>query len=92
MLEYRTSTIGHATELFLGPEFEGLESLIDRGDTSYIMDTPYPTTCAWCGELVVSVHFPSRGWVDVEVFADKDSALRADLLHEHRCEPAGESE
>lgn len=91
MMDYRnycTSAIGHATEILLGPEFEGLESLINCGTASFVVDTPAPTTCGWCGELLCSIRFPNGRWVNVEVFADKDSALRADLLHEHRCEPA----
>jgi hypothetical protein len=86
MMEYRISSRGHATEIhLLGPEFEGLESLLDRRTTSYCVPIPYPSTCVWCNTLVAAIHFPSGRWIDAEVFADQDSSLRADLLQEHHC-------
>ena len=89
MLEYRTSSIDHATEIFLGPESAGLEVLIDR-DTTFIVDVPQPSTCGWCHGPIVATHFPTRGWINADVFTDEDGVLRADLLHEHRCEPMKE--
>lgn len=86
-MQYRTSTIDHATEIYLGPDSEGLEALIDRGDTTYIVNIPAPSRCGWCHEPIVSVHFPIRGWLNADVFTDEGGFLRADVLHEHRCEP-----
>lgn len=89
-MEYRTDRTTHATEIYLGPEFDGLEALIDRGDTTYIVNVPAPSRCGWCDEPIVSVHFPTCGWINVDVVADADGSLRADVLHEHRCEPMEE--
>ena len=72
-----------------GLESESLEKLIDRPDVQYCVPIPAPgpVTRGWCGDLIVSVHFPTRGWVNAEVFSDEGGALYADLLREHRCEP-----
>ena len=89
MHEYRTNRCTHATELFLGVEFEGLEALMDRSGAEYCVPIipPCPTTCGWCGEPIVSVHFPNHGWINTTVFTDEDGVLRANLLAEHRCAP-----
>ncbi|MGB8785170.1 MAG: hypothetical protein WCD02_18765 [Terriglobales bacterium] len=67
-------------------EFESLEPLIG-GDTTYTLPVPAPDTCGWCHGLICAVHFPTRDWINVDVVADADGTLRANLLHEHRCEP-----
>jgi hypothetical protein len=89
-VEYRTDRTTHATEIYLGPESEGLEALINRGNTTFVVDAPAPTHCGWCRTPVVSVHFPTRGWINADVFTDADGVTRADVLHEHRCEPMEE--
>jgi hypothetical protein len=84
-MHYGISTFDHATEIYLEPESAGLEPLLNRGDTTLVVNVPAPSRCVWCCEPVVSIHYPNRGWVYAEVFADEGGALCADLLREHSC-------
>jgi hypothetical protein len=91
-MQYRTNSVGRATttEILLGPECTDLEKLLNSSTVTYTVPVSAPSVCLWCSAVVCSVGYPSGRWINADVVADADGALRADVLHEHRCEPMEE--
>ena len=65
-MDYRTNSIDHSSEIFLGPESESLEKLIDSGGTTFCVPVVKPSSCSWCGQLICTVRFFSGRWVFAE--------------------------
>ncbi len=87
MMDYRTNSIDHSSEIFLGPESESLEKLIDSGGTTFCVPVVKPSSCSWCGQLICTVRFFSGRWVFAEVVTEPGGAFLANLLHDHHCKP-----